>query len=168
MATNDDVPKRQITPVPVPVLPPSSIPQKRVLEDDHAPSIPSPLNPNPNPNPNSQSHDDSTTTARDKPARVKKETLKKRESKSATGVGGAGNGAVNGTGGGAGGGDSSRATPDPKAKEGVSSESSPLRFKLAPPKPSDFDPARGPIFAHHHEVPAADGSTLPFFETSEQ
>ncbi|KAI0964805.1 hypothetical protein F4678DRAFT_454814 [Xylaria arbuscula] len=166
MATSDDVPQRQITPVPVPMLPVSSIPQKRVHEDDHAPPISSPLNPNPNPNPsstlntNSQPHDDSANLARDKPVRTKKDTLKKRESK--VGVGGAASTAGGGTGT-----DSSRATPDPKTKEPVPSESSPLRYKLAPPKPSDFDPARGPVFTHHHDVPAPDGSTLQFFETSE-
>ncbi|RYC56265.1 hypothetical protein CHU98_g9944, partial [Xylaria longipes] len=161
MATSDDPPKRQITPVPAPVLPISALPQKRVLEDDHAPPIPSPLNPNQNPNTNPQSHDDLATMARDKPARTKKDTLKKRESKAGGGTG-AGAGAAGG-----GGIDSSRATPDPKTKEPVPSEFSPLRYKLAPPKPADFDPARGPIFTHHHEVPAPDGSLVQFYETSE-
>ncbi|GAP82752.1 putative SPRY domain-containing protein [Rosellinia necatrix] len=166
MATNDELPKRQITPIPVPVLP-STIPQKRVLEDDHAPSIPSPLNPNQNLN--IQSYDDSNTIARDKPTRAKKESVKKRESKAGVGIG-VGSAALNGAGGGGSGGgsiDSSRATPDPKFGERIPSESSPLRFKLAPPKPSDFDPARGPIFTHHHDVPTPDSSILPFFETSE-
>ncbi|KAI1746738.1 hypothetical protein F4782DRAFT_475157 [Xylaria castorea] len=158
MATSDDAPKRQITPVPAPVLPISVLPQKRILEDDHAPPIPSPLNPNQNPNPNPQSHDDPTTMARDKPARTKKDTLKKRESKAGAGTGvGAGGGGI----------DSLRATPDPKTKEPVSNESSPLRYKLAPPKPADFDPARGPIFTHHHEAPVPDGSLIQFYETLE-
>ncbi|KAI1109791.1 hypothetical protein F5Y14DRAFT_390026 [Nemania sp. NC0429] len=164
MATSDDLPKRQVTPVPVPVLPASLIPQKRVLEDDHAPSVSSPLNPNPSSQP---PHDDSAVMPRDKPTRAKKESLKKRESKVGAGGGAAaaasGSNGV-GTGGGA---DSSRATPDPKIKDRVPSEFAPLRFKLAPPKPSDFDPARGPIFTHHHDVPAPDGSVLQFFETSE-
>jgi len=87
--------------------------------------------------------------------RTKKESLKKRESKGAptSGV------------------DSSRATPDPKhRKDGESSaaETLPMRYKLAPPKPSDFEPARGPIFVPHHEVTSgADGSTIEFFETTE-
>ncbi|KAI0802789.1 hypothetical protein GGR55DRAFT_682897 [Xylaria sp. FL0064] len=168
MATNDELPKRQITPVPTPVLPISSIPQKRALEDDHAPPIPSPLNPNPNPNPNpnsnlssnSQSHDDLVAIGRDKPARTKKETLKKRESKAGVGGGGCSGAVGAGT-------DSSRATPDPKTKDPIPSESSPLRYKLAPPKAADFDPARGPVFTHHHDVPAPDGSIIQFFETSE-
>ncbi|CAJ2512794.1 Uu.00g009130.m01.CDS01 [Anthostomella pinea] len=155
MATNIGSPKRQITPVPVPVLPiplPSALPQKRALEDDHAPPVSSPLNPNPDPKlSKTQSHDDIAAMAREtKPARTKKETLKKRESK------GGGLGA-----------DSSRATPDPKAKDLPPNESSPLRYKLAPPKPSDFEPARAPLFAHHHNVPALDGSTIEFLETSE-
>ncbi|KAI0443017.1 hypothetical protein F4803DRAFT_550587 [Xylaria telfairii] len=169
MATGDDPPKRQITPVPVPVLPISALPPKRVLEDDHAPPIPSPLNPNPYPtpypNPTPQAHDDLAAMARDKPTRTKKDTLKKRESK-AGGGSGVGAGAGAGAGGGSAG-DSLRATPDPKTKEPIPSESSPLRYKLAPPKPADFDPARGPIFTHHHEVPAPDGTLLQFYETSE-
>ncbi|KAI0414543.1 hypothetical protein F5X98DRAFT_244369 [Xylaria grammica] len=177
MATSDDLPKRQITPVPPPQLPVGVVPQKRVLEDDHAPPISSPLNPNPNPNSNSNSnsnpnsnpvssanlnllnpqpHDDTAAMAREKPARTKKDTLKKRESKAGAGTSTAGAST-----------DSSRATPDPKTKDPVPSESSPLRYKLAPPKPSDFDPSRGPVFAYHHEVPSPDGSLLQFFETSE-
>ncbi|KAI1807589.1 hypothetical protein F4811DRAFT_505193 [Daldinia bambusicola] len=149
MATDVDLPKRQITPVPVPVLP-ISVPQKRPLEDDYAPPVSSPLNPNPDVKPNkSQSHDDAPTMTREKPARNKKDTLKKRESKAGAGA------------------DSSRATPDPKIKELPPNESSPLRYKLAPPRPSDFETARGPVFTPHHEVPAPDGSTIQFYETSE-
>jgi COMPASS component BRE2 len=151
MATDGDRPRRQITPVPVPVIPQSAIPQKRVLEDDHAPPISSPLNPNLEPKlVKTQSHDDLALTARDKPTRTKKESLKKRESK------------AGGTGG-----DSSRATPDPKTNQ-PPTDDSPLRYKLAPPKPSDFEPARGPVFSHYYDVPAPDGSTIQFFETSEQ
>ncbi|KAI1434424.1 hypothetical protein GGR50DRAFT_402266 [Xylaria sp. CBS 124048] len=185
MAANGDLPKRQITPVPVPILPISHIPQKRAPEDDYTPPIPSPLNPNPNANLNpssntnaianaslntpsepklltkSQPHDDLTAIAREKPARTKKESVKKRESK-ANGGGGL-------SGAGSGGLDSLRATPDPRLKgyEPVASESSPLRYKLAPPKPSDFDPARGPVFTFHHDLHFPDGSTIAFYETSE-
>ena len=106
--------------------------------------------------------------SREKPARTKKESLKKRESK----VGAAAATTAN-TGGDSG---STRATPDPKIKADANvkhvvvppSEVSPLRYKLAPPKPSDFEPARSPVFTHHHDVPALDGSTLSFYETSEQ
>lgn len=80
--------------------------------------------------------------------RSKKETLKKRESKGVS--------------------DSNRGTPDPKHKEPKQSDYSPMRYKLAPPKPSDFEPAKPPIFIHHHDVPALDGGQVQFYETSEQ
>ncbi|KAI1105174.1 hypothetical protein F4804DRAFT_304933 [Jackrogersella minutella] len=149
MATDVDLPKRQMTPIPAPIIP-ISIPQKRPLEDDHAPPVSSPLNPNPDVKPSkSLSHDDVAAMAREKPGRGKKDTIKKRESKAGLGA------------------DSSRATPDPKIKDLPPTESSPLRYKLAPPKPSDFETARGPVFTHHHEVTAPDGSTIQFYETSE-
>ncbi|KAI6086239.1 hypothetical protein F4821DRAFT_238760 [Hypoxylon rubiginosum] len=161
MATDVNIPKRQITPVPAPVLP-ISAPPKRSLEDDHAPPVSSPLNPNLDVKPTKSqsqsqpqlqppSYDDPAVMAREKPARNKKETVKKRESKAGLGLGA----------------DSSRATPDPKFKDLPPNESSPLRYKLAPPKPSDFETARGPVFNPHHEVPAPDGSTIQFYETSE-
>ncbi|KAK7753733.1 transcription factor, contains a PHD finger motif [Diatrype stigma] len=155
MAPDAEVPERKVTPVPVPVLPISALPQKRPLEDDHAPPVSSPLNPNLDVKlPRTQSHDDIAAMGREKPARTKKESLKKRESK--VGFGG--------------GDSSSRATPDPKIKDIRDlppSEASPLRYKLAPPKPSDFEPARGPIFTHHHDITGLDGSTIQFYETSE-
>ncbi|KAI2629460.1 hypothetical protein GGS21DRAFT_526308 [Xylaria nigripes] len=190
MATNNDMPKRQITPIPLPILPISYIPQKRAPEDDHTPSVPSPLNPNPNSNANANAnantngttsstpdpksytkppiHDDLAAVSRDKSARTKKDSLKKRESK-ASYTAGVGVGSGTGGGGGSAGLDSSRATPDPKMKghEQAASESSPLRYKLAPPKLSDFDPARGPVFTHHHDLPLPDGSSISFLETSE-
>lgn len=92
-----------------------------------------------------------TATSRDKPSRHKKESLKKRESRAAAGFGG----------------DSSRATPDPKEREPPASETSPLRYK-PPPKPSDFEPPRGPVFSFHHRVSAPDGSPIDFHETSDQ
>ncbi|KAK8060395.1 S.t1.c1 complex component ash2 [Apiospora saccharicola] len=132
----------------------TSLPQKRALEDDHAPSVSSPLNPNPDLKlTKNQSQDDIPSMGPGK--RTKKESLKKRESKGIAG------------------GDSARATPDPKHKKEDSpqpqlgSESSPLRYKLAPPKPSDFEAARGPVFTHHHAVPAPDGTPIDFYETSE-
>ncbi|KAK8052054.1 S.t1.c1 complex component ash2 [Apiospora rasikravindrae] len=132
----------------------TSLPQKRALEDDHAPTVSSPLNPNPDVKlTKNQSQDDIPSMGPGK--RTKKESLKKRESKGVAG------------------GDSSRATPDPKHKKEetpqpqLGSESSPLRYKLAPPKPSDFEAARGPVFTHHHAVPAPDGTSIDFYETSE-
>ncbi|KAI0159761.1 hypothetical protein GGR57DRAFT_458616 [Xylariaceae sp. FL1272] len=162
MATDSETPQRQVTPVPAPAMPATSLPQKRALEDDHVPPVSSPLNPNSLDTKvvKTQAHDDvAAGMARDKPARTKKETLKKRESKA---------GATT---------DSSRATPDPKTKDKdkekdkdkdtATSEASPLRYKLAPPKPSDFEPARGPVFAHHHDILGTEGATVQFFETSE-
>lgn len=139
-------PKRE----PTPTLPLSSIPQKRALEEGrHSPVVPSPLNPEVNPS-ESLAPEDAAQAARSKSVRTKKDTLKKRESK---------------------GGDSARATPDPKPRvkqQKKQSESSPLRYKLAPPKLSDFDPPRGPVMTAHHETTIHDGRTVEFFETSDQ
>ncbi|KAH7160296.1 COMPASS complex protein [Dactylonectria estremocensis] len=138
-------PKRE----PTPTAPLSSIPQKRALDEGHSPAVPSPLNPEVKPS-DSFGPDDATQAARSKPARTKKETLKKRESKS-----------------GALGPDSARATPDPKsAKEPIQSKYSPLRYKLAPPKPSDFELPRGPVLTVHHELQTSNGESVEFFEAS--
>ncbi|KAG5663086.1 hypothetical protein KAF25_001022 [Fusarium avenaceum] len=138
-------PKRE----PTPTLPLSSIPQKRALEEGrHSPVVPSPLNPEFKPS-ESLAPEDAAQAARSKSVRTKKDTLKKRESK---------------------GGDSARATPDPKPRvkqQKKQSESSPLRYKLAPPKISDFDPPRGPVMTAHHETTIHDGRTVEFFETSD-
>lgn len=130
------------------------------------PAVSSPLNPNPDvKTPKTQSQDDSATMGQGK--RTKKESLKKRESKGVT-IAGPDS-------------PSARATPDPKQKDkdkekeapppppptAPQSDFSPLRYKLAPPKPTDFEPARGPVFTHHHDVSAPDGSTIQFHETSE-
>ncbi|KAL2264356.1 hypothetical protein VTK26DRAFT_5782 [Humicola hyalothermophila] len=79
--------------------------------------------------------------------RTKKDSLKKRESKGA-------------------GSDSSRATPDPKQKV-PPGELAPIRYKLAQPKPTDFELSRGPVFTSHHEVQDSEGRTIEFFETSD-
>lgn len=159
MATDADSPKRDSTPNPPANAqannPASSLPQKRALDDDHVPAVSSPLNPKPEPKLNkTQSHDDIPAMSREK--RTKKETLKKRESKGVTIVEPG----------------SSRATPEPKGKHNTKdtlpNDSSPMRYKLAPPKPGDFEPARGPVFTHHHDVSASDGSAIAFHETSEQ
>ncbi|KAK4163252.1 hypothetical protein QBC43DRAFT_239787 [Cladorrhinum sp. PSN259] len=156
MATTDgNSPQRETTPS----LIPSSIPQKRaLLEEDHSPAVSSPLNPDVASKATTQkvqfqAPEDTTgnqTMAREK--RTKKDSLKKRESKGATG----------------GGLDSSRSSPIPnKSPKEQPSEMAPLRYKLAPPKPTDFDLARGPIFTPHHEVPDPSGNTIEFFETSD-
>ncbi|ROT39424.1 hypothetical protein SODALDRAFT_294892 [Sodiomyces alkalinus F11] len=140
--------------------PASSIPQKRTLDEDHSPCIPSPLNPEARATPKVQLQPPSQSQTIDEmqmpSKRTKKDTFKKRESK---GI------------------DSSRATPDPKygkhsqnllAVQEDPSESSPLRYKLPPAKQIDFDPARGPVFIHHHDVPALEGGgKIEFFETSD-
>ena len=152
----DASPKREPTPSSTPM---ASIPQKRALEEDHTPTVSSPLNPEAKPPaatevkpPKPQPTDDAPpATTRDKPVRAKKESLKKRESK------GLGPEAASG-----------RVTPDPRGKEGLPSTSSPLRYKLAPPKPSDFERPKGPVFTPHHQVMGLDGKPIQFYETSEQ
>ncbi|KAJ9136498.1 Set1 complex component ash2 [Pleurostoma richardsiae] len=148
MATDSEAPKREATPTSAP----SSLPQKRVLEDDHVPAVSSPLNPDFK-SAKSQSQDENPAMAREK--RTKKESLKKRESKGAPT-----------------GGDSARATPDPKqpqkkVKHAPPAEVSPMRYKLPPPKPGDFEEARGPVFVSHHEVQGPAGEEIEFFETTE-
>ncbi|KAB5535322.1 hypothetical protein GE09DRAFT_1006964 [Coniochaeta sp. 2T2.1] len=157
MATETGSPQREPTPT-APSLAanptaPNSLPQKRVLEDDHSPAVSSPLNPDIKPQSKVQIQppDESQIMGREK--RTKKESLKKRESKvPASGVA------------------SSRAgTPDAKqGPEPTPAETSPMRYKLASPKLSDFEPARGPIFVPHHEISSgADGSKIEFCETTE-
>ncbi|KAK0712226.1 hypothetical protein B0T21DRAFT_297500 [Apiosordaria backusii] len=129
---------------------PSSLSQKRALPDGaHSPAVPSPLNPEGK----SQKvqfqppAEEGTTMGREK--RTKRESLKKRESKGITGP------------------DSSRASPASKPKE-QPGEMAPLRYKLAPPKTTDFDLSRGPVFTSHHEVQDPDGSrAIEFYETSD-
>lgn len=145
-------PQREQTPSGA-TLPPS-IPQKRAVDDDHNPAVSSLLNPDTKPSQRVQVQtpdEVQTTVSREK--RTKKDSLKKRESK----------GAAPGLP------DSSRATPDPKAQREIPPEEmAPLRYKLAPPKPSDFEQARGPVFTSHHEVQDPEGKTIEFLETSEQ
>ncbi|CAI4210684.1 unnamed protein product [Parascedosporium putredinis] len=91
---------------------------------------------------------------RDKPARTKKEALKKRESR----------GGVDGG--------SSRATPDPKLGQAAaaaldSNTCSPLRYKLALPRPADFEQPKGAVFTPHHEIVGPDGKEIQFHETSD-
>lgn len=136
-----------------PILPPaSSIPQKRVLEDDHVPAVSSPLNPDFKSKATAQ---DEAPFARDRVARAKKESLKKRESK-------AGSAAPD---------SSARATPDVKATKSKKKEKAllePIRYKLAPPKPSDFEAPRGPTFTPADTRINHGGSKITFNETSEQ
>lgn len=139
---------------------PSSAPikQKRTLDEDHSPSISSPLNPEARTTLKAQvqSQLQWPTTDEMTPKRTKKDTFKKRESKNV---------------------DSSRATPGIKlgrhSQHRLSvtqhpSELSPLRYKLPSAKRTDFDPARGPVFVHGHDFALDGGEKVQFFETSDQ
>lgn len=125
---------------------PISIPQKRTLEDDHQPPISSPLNPD------FTKSNDEAPVARERAARAKKESFKKRESKGPLAP-------------------ESRATPDPKSPSKHKRSSSflaPLRYKLPPPRLADFEAPQGPTFTPHHTIKAPDGSDIQFHETSDQ
>jgi len=144
MSAEPEAARREGTPS-VPAL---SIPQKRVLDDGHTPTISSPLNPDVK-----AADTDDAQLQRFKSARTKKESFKKRESK--------------GT-------DSSRATPEPQPKRkaglkahNTQTENSPLRYKLAPPKPADFEPPRGPVLTTQSVAMTGGGEEIEFFETSD-
>lgn len=140
-------------PTPTAPRPPATIPQKRALEEDHSPAVSSPLNPDVKPPPKVQiqAPEDGQSMAREK--RTKKESLKKREAKGGASLS-----------------ETPRApsAPDLPLKDPSPAEVSPMRYKLAPPKPTDFDPPRGPVFTLHHSVPGLDGRDVEFFEASEQ
>lgn len=124
------------------------IPQKRAIDEVHSPAVPSPLNPDVRASEPQLQADDAAQAARAKTSRVKKDSQKKRDAK---------------------GGDSVPQTPDPKLERGLQqTENSPLRYKLAPPKPSDFEVPRGPVMSWHHEIQDANGRATEFFETSDQ
>ena len=92
--------------------------------------------------------------------REKKESLKKREAKGGSAPAEA------------------RATPDrntthaAKRKAGDKATPTdhlgPLRYKLPPPRSSDYDVPKDPVFTLHHSVQAADGAEVQFYESSEQ
>ncbi|KAG6023071.1 hypothetical protein E4U41_002095 [Claviceps citrina] len=130
-----------------------SIPQKRAFDDDHSPAVPSPLNPDAGASELPPHDDASHPKGVSKPSRLKKDSLKKREAK------------------GGGGRDSSPAMPDHRSTKQSDNNNnnidSPLRYKLAPPKPSDFDLPRGPVMTLHHEIQGQGGQRVEFFETSD-
>jgi COMPASS component BRE2 len=131
-------------------VPTSSIPQKRALEDDHLPTVSSPLNPD------FKASKDDNPLARERTSRAKKESLKKRESK------GGGLHAPD---------TSNRTTPDPKASTPKHKKSgnvlTPIRYKLPPPKITDFEAPRGPVFIPSH-TKTAEGFEIHFNETTDQ
>ena len=150
MSAEDASPKREATPtIPNPI---SSLPQKRALEDDHQPAVSSPLNPD-----FKSSKAEDAPLARERASRAKKESLKKRESK-------AGSLAPD---------NSARATPDPKSStphrhKRNTSVPAPMRYKLPPPKSTDFEAPRGPIFIPWETRIAPDGTEIQFNETTDQ
>ncbi|TAQ85227.1 hypothetical protein B7494_g6457 [Chlorociboria aeruginascens] len=143
-------PRRESIPtIPIPV---SALPHKRMLEDDHQPTVSSPLNPDFK----ASKIQDEVSSIRERIPRPKKETLKKRESK----------------GGSLAPDSSARATPDPKASTSQRHKknddvTAPLRYKLPPPKASDFEAPRGPIFIPAHTKASPSGSVIHFNETSD-
>lgn len=127
------------------ISPVASVPQKRPLEDDHQPSAPSPLNPD-----FSRHRDDAPS--RDRGARAKKESFKKRDAKGPNAT-------------------ESRATPDPKSpskQKPVQSHLAPIRYKLATPKITDFDVPQGPTFVPHHTIDGPDRNKIEFQEATDQ
>ncbi len=149
MSGDEPSPKREATPSAS--SPITSIPQKRALDDDHQPAVSSPLNPDFK----APKLQDDTPLARERTSRAKKESLKKRESK-------AGSHAPD---------SNTRATPDPKATSKPRSKGAalaPIRYKLPPPKITDFDTPRGPVFTPSHIKTGPDGAEIQFHETSDQ
>ena len=129
------------------ISPIASIPQKRALEDDHQPSMPSPLNPE------FPKQREDAPAARDRAARAKKESFKKRESKGPNGA------------------TEFRATPDPKSpskQRPPEPHLAPMRYKLAIPKLSDFNVPQGPTFIPHHTIEATNGQRIQFQEAQDQ
>ncbi|TVY15826.1 Set1 complex component ash2 [Lachnellula arida] len=150
MSTGEQTPKREATPSTA--IPISAIPPKRAPDDDHQPTVSSPLNPDFKP---SRPQDDAPL-ARERASRAKKESLKKRESK--------GGPLASET--------SGRATPDPKASTAhkhkrKGSPPAPIRYKLPPPKSTDFEAPRGPIFIPAHTKKTPDGTEVQFQETTD-
>lgn len=141
---------REPTPSLAAIIP--SLPQKRVLEDDHQPAVSSPLNPD-----FKASKPDDAPISRERASRAKKESLKKRESKG-------GSLAPDSS--------SARATPDPKSspQKNKRKESglAPTRYQLPPPKTSDFEVPRGPIFIPAHTKSLPEGKEVQFNETTDQ
>jgi COMPASS component BRE2 len=134
-----------------PASPFSSIPQKRTFEDEHTPAVSSPLNPD-----FTAATSISTPKAaptRNRNAREKKETLKKREAKGPD-----------------------RGTPDRGAKDKAHEGSTPpiaqkhiaAKYKLPPPKEVDFIAPRGPAFIAHHSIADGSGEEIELYETTEQ
>lgn len=110
-------------------------PLRRPLEEDHAPAVPSPLNPNPDHAARSRPR------APQREQREKRETLKKREASAHTTRGN---------------------TPNPKSqKKELVLDDHPMRYAIPEPKVPDYEPPKDCIFASHEPNPmyAPDGKT---------
>lgn len=94
---------------------------------------------------------DDMPAANERAARVKKESLKKRDAK---------------------GNSEARATPDPKTpkkpKGRPNTAPVPIRHMLAPPRLIDFEPPSSVTFTPHHTITGPDGKEIEFNETTEQ
>ncbi|CAK7272821.1 transcription factor, contains a PHD finger motif [Sporothrix epigloea] len=182
-STNGNRSRSSASPVPsAPPNLPSSLPQKRALaDDDHTPAVRSPLNPESRSTPKSTGQGDDVANVAVREKRIKKDTLKKRESKAATD------------------GIASRGTPEPRRREAVktgigesggtmsgggeggiaqdtagtaksaaavsANDGLPVRVRLAGPlRPSDFDPSASPVSRTRHTVELATGQEMGFFE----
>ncbi|KAL5594608.1 hypothetical protein BROUX41_001527 [Berkeleyomyces rouxiae] len=114
--------------------------QKRTLDDVHAPSIPSPLNPESS---NGTKVRATTDEATGKPVRVKKEPVVRKRDAAKTG------------------------TSDPAWASGPASSVSPARYKLAPPKPGDFIEAKATPMVPKHDITAPDASVIEFCDATD-
>ena len=133
---------------------PSILPQKRPPEDEHAPSVSSPLNPDPPSKPKATKE----KAPIHREPREKKESLKKREAKaSSVPVDGAAS-TERGV---------SQAPKHTTTQLQDSSTTAPLRYKLPPPKPLDYALPKGPVLVPHHVKPVY-GQDTQFYESSEQ
>ncbi|KAI9805511.1 MAG: hypothetical protein M1825_000762 [Sarcosagium campestre] len=149
---------------PSPKVPPSIVPQKRGIDDDHTPAISSPLNPEPNSN-KSKLAKEKVPIHRE--PREKKESLKKREAKSGNAAAPLSSSAAA---------TDSKGTPDRgaanNAKEDLSAQSSPsihapLRYKLPPPKDTDYAVPRPPVLTPSQLKTTTDTAQVQFYESSE-
>ncbi|KAL2889682.1 Set1 complex component ash2 [Ceratocystis lukuohia] len=114
--------------------------QKRTLDDVHAPSIPSPLNPESS---NSSKVRATADEATGKPVRVKKEPVGRKRDATKTG------------------------SLDPAMASRPTSDVAPLRYKLAPPKTGDFLEAKVAAMVLKHEIKSLDGSVIEFCEATD-
>src|SRR4051794_38132065 len=133
-----------------------AIPQKRALDDEHTPTVSSPLNPDFTSSSKTSRTQDKSGSNR--ATREKKESLKKRESKG-------GSAAVD-----------LRRTPERSVggklisptTESHQSSLAPLRYKLPSPKVTDFDAPGGPQMTFHHTKKPVEGTQIDFYEATEQ